>query len=135
MDGWFEKECQVALDKQMNDKTFLVIPVLLPGADDKRVPPLLQLNDRIDLRNDDPTGEMFYRLVCGIRRRAPGRYRPKSAGTGRPPAPASWLELYFIEIKHLEDTGLLPKREAEKARRDALKADRNRRLEEVTIHD
>ena len=129
MDGWFEKESQVALDRQANDSTFLVIPVLLPGADEKRVPVFLKPNDRIDFRINDPTGEMFYRLVCGIRRRAPGRFQPKASATTTPAASVSWLELHFIEIKRLEDLGLLPKREADKARRDALKADRNKRLD------
>jgi hypothetical protein len=76
-EGWFKKECEAALNRQAGDGNFGVMAVLLPGASENLVSVFLRTNDWIDFRTDDPTGEMFYRLVCGIRKVKPGPYTPK----------------------------------------------------------
>ncbi|MBV9690740.1 MAG: protein kinase [Ktedonobacteraceae bacterium] len=75
-DAWFKQEIQLALDRQSKDKSFRVIPVLLPDASDINVDDFLELNTSVDFRNSD--GEYaFYRLVCGIKGVAPGRWPPR----------------------------------------------------------
>jgi hypothetical protein len=74
--GWFEKEYEAALNRQAQDKTFRVIPVLLPGADPKTVNIFLQLNDWVDFRDETKFEYTMYRFVCGIKGIAPGRYKP-----------------------------------------------------------
>jgi hypothetical protein len=73
---WENEEMRVALDERVRNKSFRVIPVLLPGAepkDRKTLPRFLSRLTWIDFRGglDDP--ETFRRLVAGIRGLAPGR--------------------------------------------------------------
>jgi tetratricopeptide (TPR) repeat protein len=73
---WENEEMRVALDERVSNKTFRVIPVLLPGAepkDKKTLPRFLSRLTWVDFRGglDDP--ETFRRLVAGIRGLAPGR--------------------------------------------------------------
>jgi tetratricopeptide (TPR) repeat protein len=69
MGRWQQRERELALDRQTQDKNFAVIPVLLPGAD----PALgfLALNMWIDLRNGT-TREAIEILAAAIRGEAPG---------------------------------------------------------------
>src|SRR5262249_16869417 len=114
--GWFQKELQVALNRQAQDRGFRVMAVLLPGATNEMVPAFLRANSRIDLRKGDPTGEQFYRFTCGIRNKEPGRYRPQE----KPSSADSVLEKMFADLSALESKGLLRKEEADKARERAL---------------
>jgi tetratricopeptide (TPR) repeat protein len=78
---WENEEMRVALDERVRDKSYRVIPVLLPGAepkDRKTLPRFLTRLTWVDFRGglDDP--EAFRRLVAGIRGLAPGR-KPANA--------------------------------------------------------
>lgn len=67
MGRWQQRERATALDRQTRDEDFLVIPILLPGAD----PALgfLSLNMWIDLRNG-MTDDAIDTLVAAVRRDA-----------------------------------------------------------------
>ena len=71
--GWFEEEIERALNQQIQDKSFRVIPVLLPGADPKFVDNFLELRTWVDFRAGLDNKEAFHRLVAGIKGIAPGR--------------------------------------------------------------
>ena len=73
---WENEEMRAALDERVRNKSFRVIPVLLPGAepkDKKTLPRFLSRLTWVDFRGglDDP--ETFRRLVAGIRGLPPGR--------------------------------------------------------------
>src|SRR5262245_7361270 len=73
---WENNEMRIALDKRVRNKTFRVIPVLLPGAeprDEETLPSFLRLLTWIDYRRGLNDPETFRRLVAGIRGLAPGR--------------------------------------------------------------
>ena len=74
--GWFEKEYEVALNRQAEDKSFRVIPVLLPGADTKVVNTFLKLNDWVDFREEKDFEYALHRLTSGIKGVPPGRWKP-----------------------------------------------------------
>ncbi|HKN82187.1 MAG TPA: toll/interleukin-1 receptor domain-containing protein [Pyrinomonadaceae bacterium] len=76
--GWFEKEYEAALNRQAEDKSYRVIPVLLPGADPDSVNVFLKLNDWVDFRDDAKFDYAMHRLVCGIKGIPPGRWKPAS---------------------------------------------------------
>jgi KaiC/GvpD/RAD55 family RecA-like ATPase len=67
--GWQQREMERALDRQTQDGSFRVIPVLLDGSD----PPLgfLRVNTWVDLRQG-PTPEMIEVLVRAARGQPPG---------------------------------------------------------------
>src|SRR6266498_582317 len=73
---WENEEMRAALDERVRNKSFRVIPVLLPGAepkDKKTLPRFLSRLTWVDFRGglDDP--ETFQRLVAGIQGVPPGR--------------------------------------------------------------
>jgi hypothetical protein len=74
--GWFEMEYEAALNLQAQDKSFRVIPVLLPGADPKTVNIFLALNDWVDFREEKNFEYALHRLACGVKGVAPGRWKP-----------------------------------------------------------
>jgi hypothetical protein len=74
--SWENEEMRAALDERVRNKSFRVIPVLLPGAepkDEKTLPRFLRRLTWVDFRRglDDP--DTFQCLVAGIRGVAPGR--------------------------------------------------------------
>lgn len=74
--GWENEEMRAALDERVRNRSFRVIPVLLPGAnlkDETLLPRFLRRLTWVDFRAglDDPAA--FQRLVAGIRGQAPGR--------------------------------------------------------------
>jgi TIR domain-containing protein len=74
--GWFEKEFEFALNRQAEDKSFRVIPVLLPGADPKAVNVFLQLNNWVDFRDEKDFDYAFHSLTSGIKGVGRGRWEP-----------------------------------------------------------
>jgi tetratricopeptide (TPR) repeat protein len=88
---WHNKEMRAALIRQARERTFRVIPVLLPGAtrpDERDLPPFLELFTWVDFRAGLEDKYAFHCLCCGIQGIAPG------------PPPT--------EIKAERDTGALP---------------------------
>lgn len=72
--GWFHQEIQRALNRQVQNSAFRVIPVLMPDADDSKVGDFLELRTWVDFRKSGD--EAFHRLVCGVRGQPPGRWPP-----------------------------------------------------------
>src|SRR5262245_38056050 len=67
---------RAALDKRVRNKSFRVIPVLLPGAEprnEETLPSFLSLLTWVDFRAGLDDRETFRRLVAGICGLAPGR--------------------------------------------------------------
>jgi WD40 repeat protein len=73
---WEHEEMRAAIEQRVADRTFRVIPVLLPGAERGergRLPAFLTRANWVEFREslDDP--DAFHCLVAGIRGIAPGR--------------------------------------------------------------
>lgn len=76
VNSWENEEMRAALSKRVQENSFRVIPVLLPGADQEakdKLPSFLLRFTWVDFSAgiDDPVA--FSRLVAGIRGQAPGR--------------------------------------------------------------
>jgi hypothetical protein len=71
--GWFREEIQRALNRQTQDPSFRVIPVILPNGQPDLVDDFLELRTWVDFRSgiDDPSP--FHVLVSGIKGLPPGR--------------------------------------------------------------
>jgi SAM-dependent methyltransferase len=73
---WAVEEMKVAVDERVNDHSFRVIPVLLPGAHENKgegLPRFLKRLSWVKLAHETGNTEAFARLVAGIRGRSPGR--------------------------------------------------------------
>jgi hypothetical protein len=76
---WQKPEVDRALQKQVNDASFRVIPVLLPDASTKPVlPGFLSNNTWVDFRKGLDDDEALWCLECGIRGQPRGRFKAKS---------------------------------------------------------
>jgi len=71
--GWFREEIERAINRQTKDKSFRVIPVLLPKAQKINVDNFVELRTWVDLRNGLDDDWNFHLLTSGIRGIAPGR--------------------------------------------------------------
>ncbi|MCP4545558.1 MAG: TIR domain-containing protein [bacterium] len=72
---WENVEMRTALDQAVPDKTFRVIPVLLPGTsmpEPGDLPPFLSRLTWVDFRQGLEDEEGFRRLICGIQEKEPG---------------------------------------------------------------
>jgi len=88
---WYNEEMRAALDRQARERTFRVIPVLLPGAtrpDEEGLPLFLGGRTWVDFGGGLEDPYAFHCLCCGIQGIAPG------------PPPA--------EAKAKDTSGLLP---------------------------
>jgi hypothetical protein len=70
MGPWQQREMNMALERQAKDRTFLVIPVLFPGADP--VLGFLGQNTWVDLRADPSDTTLIAILAGAIRGEPPG---------------------------------------------------------------
>jgi hypothetical protein len=85
---WENEEMRAALEERVRNKSFRVIPVLLPGAepkDEKTLPRFLRRLTWVDFRGGLNDPDTFQRLIAGIRGVAPG---PGSAQTTSAITPA-----------------------------------------------
>ncbi len=71
--GWFREEIQRALNRQTNEPSFRVIPVLLPGAEIGDLDNFLELRTVVQYGKLDPA-YAFHLLVSGIQGTSPGRW-------------------------------------------------------------
>ena len=71
--GWFEEEVSKAINKQTKDKSFRVIPLLLPSADSSFVNDFLELRTWVRFKKDVDELRAFHEMVCGIKGIPPGR--------------------------------------------------------------
>jgi ubiquinone/menaquinone biosynthesis C-methylase UbiE len=73
---WENEEVRVILKSRIQNKNIRVIPVLLPGADEKtieKLPPLLRRFLWVDFREGLDSEQPLARLVAGIQGKPPGR--------------------------------------------------------------
>ncbi len=73
-EGWFQEEIEKALGRQVRDRTFRVIPVILPGGRCGDIEGFLDLRTWVDFKDGIDDRYAFHRLVSGIRGTAPGPY-------------------------------------------------------------
>ena len=71
--GWFEEEIGKALNRQSQDKSFRVIPVLLPDSDSKFITDFLELRTWVKFKENIEEKRPLHELVCGINGVPPGR--------------------------------------------------------------
>ncbi|NOZ83992.1 MAG: toll/interleukin-1 receptor domain-containing protein [Epsilonproteobacteria bacterium] len=76
--GWFTEEIERALNRQAKDKSFRVIPVLLPNSQKVNVDNFLELRTWVDFENDIQNAYAFHILISGIRGVAPGRFKERN---------------------------------------------------------
>ncbi len=71
--GWFREEIERALNRQTKDRSFRVIPLMLPDADPALVDSFLELRTWVDFSTGLESQDAFHLLVSGIIGVAPGR--------------------------------------------------------------
>ena len=71
--GWFNEEIGKALNKQSREKSFRVIPLLLPNAKSEFVTDFLELRSWVKFLNNVDELRPFHELICGINGVSPGR--------------------------------------------------------------
>ena len=69
---WQESEIRVAIARRANDSSYLVVPVLLPGAEMSTVPPFLALGNWIEFQSAIDEVQPLEKLVAGINGKPPG---------------------------------------------------------------
>jgi TIR domain len=72
--GWFQEEIQRALNRQVNDPSFRVIPVILPNGKSEVVNDFLELRTWVEFKNGIDDGYALHQLVSGVTGKPPGRY-------------------------------------------------------------
>ena len=73
---WQKREVEAALQKQVKNSDFRVIPVLLPDAPKQpELPSFLSSNTWVKFQKSLGDDDALWRLECGIRGEAPGRGR------------------------------------------------------------
>src|SRR6185295_1409182 len=85
---WHHEEVRSALDRAVRDRSFRVIPVLLPGTRRERLshlPGFLSNRHWVDFAKGLDDQDAVHRLVCGIRGREPGAPASMSYSPGRNP--------------------------------------------------
>lgn len=81
--GWFMEEVQRALNRQVRDPRFRVLPVISPSGSPSSLPAFAELRTWVDFRDGQDVDYAFHVLVQGIRGLPVGRWTPP------PPAPVS----------------------------------------------
>lgn len=77
--GWFREEIQKALNRQVGDASFRVIPVVLPGGDRALIDEFLDLRTWVDFADGVENHEAFHRLKCGVEGVPPGRLEKRQS--------------------------------------------------------
>jgi len=72
--GWFREEIERALNRQVKDPAFRVIPVILPNGDQTVIDAFLELRTWVDFNGGIDDGYAFHVLIHGVRGTPPGRY-------------------------------------------------------------
>ncbi len=95
---WEHPEVELALRRQVKNKNFRVIPVLLPNAPtEPDLPAFLEGNSWIDFRKGLDDVNALWRLECGIRGINPGR----SPASGRADPKYKAIDFSRIDVKEL----------------------------------
>jgi hypothetical protein len=75
--GWFQQEIEKALNRQVNDRSFRVIPILLPDAPPdptEIMPAFMDLRTWVDYREGNDADYAFHVLTQGIKGEPVGRW-------------------------------------------------------------
>jgi hypothetical protein len=89
--AWHNEEMRAALDERVRNKSFRVVPILLPGAEPKdksTLPRFLRRLTWVDFRAGLGDQEAFHRLVAGIKGLPPGR---QASSLNSAPSPSQSL--------------------------------------------
>ena len=121
--GWFREVIEKALNRQVREGDFRVIPVILPGGDSEYVEDFLELRSWIDFSNGVDDSEAFYRLICGVRGVQPGRFRTSNTGDD---GTLSLVRDKLVKLKHLRQMDLVD---------DDIALDTQRRLMDMLIDE
>jgi hypothetical protein len=78
--AWFREEIEHALNRQTKDRSFRVIPVILPGGDAGIIGDFLALRTWINFSGGLADESAFHNLISGIKGVPPGR-GPQPRGT------------------------------------------------------
>ena len=113
--GWVEEEISRAIDKQVKDNSFRVIPVLLPNASMQSLRGFLGSRTCIQFTNGISDPDAVHRLICGIHGIAPGKKR-----AARKKADAATVETAVVDIEITINRDFKSFSEAEQS--DVLKA-------------
>jgi hypothetical protein len=73
--GWHLEEINLALNRLISDKSFRLIPVLLPGAIPENVSDFLKLRPWVDFRKGFDDADAFRDLNSGIKGIEPGQVK------------------------------------------------------------
>ena len=103
--GWFEEEIGKALNKQTKDKSFRVIPVLLPGSRSLNVKDFLELRTWVNFRNGIDDEWALHVLVSGIKGIPPGPPQTKGYNI----TPVNKIREKLIHVRKLMDERLIDK--------------------------
>ncbi len=101
--GWFEEEVSKALNKQTQDKSFRVIPLLLPNGKTNFVTDFLELRTWVKFLSHIDELRPFHELVCGIKGNPPGRLYSDA----QPNENKSELKNKLKELNDLYDESLI----------------------------
>jgi hypothetical protein len=102
--GWFREEIERALNRQVKDPSFRVIPVILPNGNRTVVDDFLELRTWVDFKSGIDDGYAFHVLRSGILGTPPGRY-PTDELTDRFALDASREKL--TKIRSLREENLI----------------------------
>jgi hypothetical protein len=95
--GWFQEEIERALNRQVRDRTFRVIPVILPNGDRNVVDRFLELRTWVEFKTGLEDTQALHLLVCGVRGIAPGRGSLVNSGGARE------LEMLRAKLSRIRD--------------------------------
>lgn len=102
---WHKEEKQAALRKRIRDKSYRIVPVLLPDASkptDNDLPSFLLNLGWVDFSvNGLQDNEEFHRLVCGIKGISPRQAPIPTPTNSQNECPYRGLEVFEEEHKHL----------------------------------
>ncbi|MBD0255599.1 MAG: sigma-70 family RNA polymerase sigma factor [Cytophagales bacterium] len=84
--GWVEEELNTAIGKQISDRSFRVIPVLLPDADAKNLNGFLSSRTWVDFKKGIEDADAINLLICGISGTPPGKPTTKKQPKAKPNA-------------------------------------------------
>ena len=96
--SWQHEEMRAAIDKQVNERRFRVIPVLLPGAERgerSQLPRFLVANTWVEFRSGLDDKESLRRLICGVRGIPPGPTGSQSTAIACP-----YMGLKYFDVTY-----------------------------------
>jgi hypothetical protein len=107
--GWFREEIERALNRQVNENSFRVIPVILPNGDRNIITKeFTGLRTWAEFTDDIDDGYAFHVLVAGILGRPPGRYNRPQVKASNFSLPQEQGIRDLEVIRYLIDKELIP---------------------------